>query len=188
MLTQNSKLKKTSKLHKCRVLGFNLPPVTTCPYAGECRKYCYAVKAMARCRKQMQENLTATKRPDFVHHMACEIVSMKPTHVRIHPSGDFYSKEYFIKWIKIAKLFPEIIFYGYTKSIPIVCKTALPKNMVLMYSYGGKADNEVRRSIDKHCIVIEPRELEQALVEGYIIGNDDDLLMLEHHAVAFLKH
>lgn len=185
MLTQNSKLKKTSKLHNCKILGFNLPPVTTCPYAGECRKYCYAVKAMARCRKQMQANLDASKRTDFVTTLAKEILEKKPTHIRIHPSGDFYSKEYFIKWIKIARLFPEVIFYGYTKSIPIVCKTTLPKNMVLMYSYGGKADNMGSKSIDKHCIVID------SILEvpnNYVIGNEDDLLMLEHHAIAFLKH
>jgi hypothetical protein len=143
---------------------------------------------MARCKKQMQDNLDATKRGDFILRMSTEIMHKKPTHIRIHPSGDFYSQAYFLLWVGIAKVFPDVIFYGYTKSIPLVKQFELPENMILMYSYGGKADNEIQRSKDKHCIVIENKDYENALIEGYEIGNDDDLLMLSKHAVAFLKH
>lgn len=184
MLTQNAKLKKTSKLHKCKILGFNLPPVKTCPYAGECKKYCYAKKCMARCNKQMQDNLVATKRLDFIQRMGEELLTKRPTHVRIHPSGDFYSKAYFLKWVRLAKLFPEITFYAYTKSIPFVNFTGLPRNLVLMFSYGGKRDDLILDS-DRHCIVVD------CLLEvpaGYVIGNDDDFQMMRHSKIAFIKH
>ena len=51
LLTQNSKLKKTSKEFGKRVFNFGIPafadPETgkrTCPFAGSCAKICYARK------------------------------------------------------------------------------------------------------------------------------------------------
>ena len=50
LLTQNSKLKKTSIENNMRVLNFSLPAYKTitgkivCPFAKDCIKYCYAQK------------------------------------------------------------------------------------------------------------------------------------------------
>ena len=51
LLTQNSKLKKTSKAVGLKVMNFGIPALVdpesgrrTCPFAGSCAKYCYAQK------------------------------------------------------------------------------------------------------------------------------------------------
>ena len=44
LLTQNSKLKKTSLITGKKTLDFALPAISTCPMAGKCKKYCYANK------------------------------------------------------------------------------------------------------------------------------------------------
>ena len=50
LLTQNSKLKKTSKALDLRVFNFGIPAYKTasgkltCPMADECIKFCYARK------------------------------------------------------------------------------------------------------------------------------------------------
>ena len=54
LLTQNSKLKKTSIENNARVLNFSLPAYktitgkTVCPFAKDCIKYCYAQKGNYR--------------------------------------------------------------------------------------------------------------------------------------------
>ena len=36
--------------------------------------------------------------------------------IRIHESGDFFSKTYIGKWNSLVKLFPNLVFYYYTKT------------------------------------------------------------------------
>jgi len=50
LLTQNSKIKKTSKKLEVRLFNFGIPAYKsasgkiTCPFAGDCVKFCYAKK------------------------------------------------------------------------------------------------------------------------------------------------
>ena len=44
LLTQNSKLKKTSKMNNLRVFNFGIPAQDTCIWSGDCKKFCYASK------------------------------------------------------------------------------------------------------------------------------------------------
>ena len=50
LLTQNAKMKKTSKENKAKIFNFSIPAYktrsgkVTCPFAKECVKYCYAQK------------------------------------------------------------------------------------------------------------------------------------------------
>ena len=50
LLTQNAKMKKTSKENKAKILNFSIPAYktksgkSTCPFAGGCQAYCYAQK------------------------------------------------------------------------------------------------------------------------------------------------
>jgi hypothetical protein len=51
---------------------------------------------------------------------------------RVHSCGEFYSQEYFNKWCEIAKSFPSVTFYTYTKNIDL--DVSRPKNFILYLS------------------------------------------------------
>ena len=62
--------------------------------------------------------------------MSDELLKKRPDYVRIHDSGDYYSKVYLQKWIDIANLFPEIKFYSYTNSVAMLKEATLPGVLV----------------------------------------------------------
>ena len=113
---------------------FNLPCIKTCPFATpHCIESCYAVKSetnpqRARTVKASRErNYTFSQSDDFAPTMI-EYLKIKLNNLsdgrkiifRIHESGDFYSKEYAMKWLEIARFFKDderITFTAYTKSI-----------------------------------------------------------------------
>lgn len=67
--------------------------------------------------------------------------------IRIHSSGDMISQNYFDAWIDLANKYPKIIFYAYTKSLPLWVKRLgqIPKNLILTASWGGKFDNLITK-------------------------------------------
>lgn len=67
--------------------------------------------------------------------------------VRIHSSGDMISQNYFDAWIDLANKYPKIIFYAYTKSLPLWVKRLgqIPKNLILTASWGGKYDKLITK-------------------------------------------
>ena len=44
LTNSNKKIKKTAKLNNVRLYEFNLPALITCPFADECKVFCYADK------------------------------------------------------------------------------------------------------------------------------------------------
>lgn len=66
---------------------------------------------------------------------------------RMHPDGDTQSQKEFDAWIGLANRHPDRLFYGYTKSLHYWVKRlfAIPDNMVLTASYGGKYDHLIER-------------------------------------------
>jgi hypothetical protein len=78
--------------------------------------------------------------------MVAEIENSLPADVRvirIHSSGDFFSKKYFDAWVTVASNHPEIVFFGYTKVLAYVTASK-PENFLLVYSFGGKFDKQVK--------------------------------------------
>ena len=115
-------------------LTWSLPSRSTCPYStAECRKRCFAKKneTFKTVRDSRSRNLAETYKDTFVkdmikhfeYHLQRPKAQNKLIIVRIHTSGDFYSKDYFDKWVSIAKYFKgndKILFQAYTKSIRYV--------------------------------------------------------------------
>ena len=106
LLTQNSKLKKTSKALGVRVFNFGIPAYKsasgklTCPFADECVKFCYAKKGAyiwSNVQPAFEKRYQLSKTDDFIHSMIDEIMKKKPDYVRVHDSGDYYSKAYLTK-------------------------------------------------------------------------------------------
>lgn len=132
-----------------KFLVWNLPSITTCPYATEhCKSFCYARKAEKAYPSVMPSRLAhleASRKPDFVERMifTIEAYLSKPSYktakkvvVRVHESGDFYSAEYMAKWFEIAEHFKgdhRIVFMAYTKSL-VYINYNVPKNVVVRFS------------------------------------------------------
>jgi len=189
LLTQNAKLKKTSIENNMRVLNFSLPAYktitgkTVCPFAKDCIKYCYAQKGNYRYPsviKGLNNRYELSKTDQFVPKMNATIILERPTHIRIHDSGDFYSIEYLNKWVQIANDNKDVIFYAYTKSIPFFKRNKqnnnnwlLPKNLKIIFSEGSKKDNLINTTKDRHARIFKSKELLKAA--GYIDASDNDL-------------
>jgi hypothetical protein len=176
LLTQNSKLKKTSKLNDKRVYNFGIPAQSTCLWAGECKAFCYASKgaySWSNVKPAFERRLETTKSNDFIPMMIGEILSKKASHIRIHDSGDFYSREYLHKWFKIMESLPHVEFYAYSKSLPLFVNERLPKNFTLIKSQGGKRDDLINPSTDRHARIFKSEA--ELLAHGYVNASNDDL-------------
>ena len=183
LLTQNAKLKKTSVENNMRVLNFSLPAYktitgqTVCPFAKDCIKYCYAQKGNYKYPsviKGLNNRYELSKTADFVPKMNATIILERPTHVRIHDSGDFYSIAYLKKWLDIATQNKDVIFYAYTKSIKFfIDGLKLPKNLKIIFSEGSKTDNLINVNKHRHARIFKSKELLNAA--GYINASDNDL-------------
>jgi hypothetical protein len=112
-------IKGNSKLGK-QVYHFSLPAHFTCPGETDaCASVCYAKNGfynMDNVKKSLLTSLKRSKRADFVAKMIEAIGRRKIDVLRIHVSGDFYSAKYVRKWLAIAKRYPNIKFYAYTRS------------------------------------------------------------------------
>ena len=183
LLTQNSKLKKTSIENNARVLNFSLPAYktmtgkTVCPFAKDCVKYCYAQKGNYRYPsvvKGLNNRYNLSKTAEFIPQMNATIILERPTHVRIHDSGDFYSVKYLDKWVQIAKQNKDVIFYAYTKSIKFfVDGLLLPNNMKIIFSEGSKTDELINVREHRHARIFKTSE--ELNASGYIDASENDL-------------
>ncbi len=190
LLTQNAKMKKTSKENKAKIFNFSIPAYktksgrVTCPFADSCVKYCYAQKGnytrFPKIQDLMEQKYKISKTDNFISLMNEEIQKKKATHIRIHDSGDFYSPQYLNKWVQIAKANTDVIFYAYTKSIKFFkpSKKAstdflLPKNLKIIFSEGSKTDNLINTAKDRHARIFKSKELLKAA--GYIDASSNDL-------------
>ena len=184
LLTQNAKIKKTSKENNAKIFNFSIPAYktkdgkVTCPFADSCVKYCYAQKGnytrFPVVQELMEEKYKISKTNTFIPLMNEEIKKKKATHVRIHDSGDFYSPTYLQKWLDIATQNKDVIFYAYTKSIKFfVDGLKLPKNLKIIFSEGSKTDNLIDVNKHRHARIFKSKELLKAA--GYIDASSNDL-------------
>ena len=171
LLTQNGKLKKTSKELGVRVFNFGLPAYKSasgkviCPMADSCVKFCYARKGAyiwGNVKPAFEKRYEMSKKDDFVNKMYDEIVKKKPDYVRVHDSGD-YSRKYLSKWIDIALLFPEVKFYSYTNMVQLFKDTDLPENFDVIFSDSGKQTHLIDYQLDRYTKIFKSeQELERA--------------------------
>tara|TARA_X000001382_G_scaffold128442_1_gene118148 strand:+ start:403 stop:1047 length:645 start_codon:yes stop_codon:yes gene_type:complete len=200
ILTQNTKMKKTSKENKIRLFNFGITAYKsystgkiTCPFAKDCVKYCYAKKGAyvwRNVKASYEMRYLLTKQPElFIEKMSTAILDRKATHIRIHDSGDFYNYEYIKAWFKIINKFPKVKFYAYTKSKKLfdVVAGLVPKNLQLIYSLGSKFDNLIDQENDRHSKLFNSEE--ELISAGYVNASNNDLLAItKNKKVGLLKH
>lgn len=174
-------------LKKSQVISFDLPAGHTCPMASEClskadkitgkitdgqemKFRCYAASseaAFTSVRNAHWKNFDAIRNLS-IDEITDLILSELPEGVRvvrIHASGDFFSKRYFQAWVRVAFYRPDVTFFGYTKVIEYV-KAGKPGNFKLVYSFGGKQDDLL--TDEPTCFVIG--SIEQAIMKGVEIA------------------
>lgn len=92
------------------VVTYSKLAVNTCPGASEwCKQHCYAQRITGHV-KDVYVNNTC---------LGCLIPYELPEGtklVRIHVSGDFDTASYIQAWIDLVKRYPQVRFWGYTRS------------------------------------------------------------------------
>lgn len=201
ILTQNTKLKYTSKATGFNVFNFSIPAYksmsgdTICPFAGECRRYCYASKGNYTYPQQqaiMEYKYQLTKHGQlFRVCVNMEIKDKHVSHVRIHDSGDFYSLDYLKVWCQIASDNPLVKFYSYTKSHNMIRLAyrlnLIPGNMTFIFSLGSIQDNLIDVTSERHAKIFDTEY--QLLKEGYVNASKIDIMALgDNIKVGLIKH
>jgi len=200
ILTQNDKMRKTSKENNIRLYNFGITAYKshstgkiTCPFAKDCIKFCYARKGSfiwTNTKKAYEKRYLLTKEIDlFKSKMTDAIQRRKASHIRIHDSGDFYNFAYINIWFQIMRENENVIFYAYTKSKMLFDEfDFLPPNFTVIYSLGSKFDNLIDKSIDRHSKIFESEA--ELLKEGYINASKNDLIAINKtsHKIGLVIH
>jgi hypothetical protein len=190
LLSQNSELRPDG------IFNWSLPAFAiklndgtnfnVCPTAGACASFCYARNGtylLSNVRGRHIQNLEYTlyHLEDWQQQMLSEVQHKKMVgkHVRIHDAGDFYSDEYLLAWLEIARQTPDVIFYCYTKEVSRfkrLVEPNCPTNFRYLYSMGGKEDHLIDKEVDRHADVF-PDDV-AILDAGYMNQDASDLLAI----------
>ena len=200
ILTQNAKMKKTSKETGTRIYNFGITAYKshstgkiTCPFADSCISVCYAAKGSyiwTNTKKAYERRYLLTKETHlFKSKITDAIKRRKATHIRIHDSGDFYSKSYIYNWFDIMRRFPQITFYAYTKS-KVIFDTFKdkPTNFIIIYSLGSKRDDLIDVNKHRHAKIFKNES--ELLNAGYINASENDLIAInkENKKIGLIFH
>lgn len=165
-----------AKLNRQTVI-FNLPAGLTCPGAldclsmavvgdngkrtirdGEFTKFrCFAASSEVQYDQvfnNRQDNFKAIVHAlrqgncaDLINSELQKARKKTTKFVRIHESGDFFNAAYLQAWVMVAIHNPDLIFYCYSKNLPLFVGLTLPSNFYLTASYGGKFDHLIDQGL-----------------------------------------
>lgn len=131
-------------------LNVSLAPLVTCGNCGHCAPYCYDIKAVLRYVNVLiaRSKNTAIYKEDAKRYFEeiRNVLQRRRTnkYFRWHVGGEIPDAEYFAEMVKIAREFPDFVFWTYTKMYGIVNmyvkshggnrETAIPENLKIMFS------------------------------------------------------
>lgn len=123
--------------------------VNTCPGAGICKTFCYAMRGSyvqydrVSMGQSQRLNLLVNHPDRFASILKAEIGAAvahaedgTKVGVRWHDAGDFFSPQYVKLAFDVARAFPEVEFYAYTK-VADVANAEKPNNFVINFSEGA---------------------------------------------------
>ena len=155
--------------------------VDTCPGAGTCKTYCYAMKGSYVMFKNVSMKQTQTLNfllndpKGFENELKKEIATViakwrkfsdsdlkkgsVAVAIRWHDAGDFFSPEYMNAAFDVARAFPDNDFYAYTKMAK-VANAPKPTNFKINFSSGALPSQEKQVDLTqiKHAIVV-PKDM-----------------------------
>ncbi len=207
----NAKLKKLIRKMGLTLKTFTLPAGWSCPAAKDCLSKadrvtgkvsdgpdtefrCFMASAEARSpslRNLVWHNLGLVKDAlvdgvDALADLICESLPKKFDIMRVHVGGDYFSKKYLQAWIEVAKRNPDKVFYSYSKSLHFFRQFALPENLVLTASRGGKHDELIDLHGWKEALVVYSEQ--EAIDKGLEIDHDDTHAAFGKENFALLIH
>lgn len=143
-----------------RVMNVSLMPVLTCGHCKQCMHYCYDISACLRypdtvINARMRNTVLLWRDRDAYFGRIVEKIRRrrKNLYFRWHVAGDIVDIDYFSRMVDIARMFPNWVFWTYTKMYDIVNEyvaihggdreTAIPSNLSVMFSEwsGQEMDN-----------------------------------------------
>lgn len=183
LLKQNAKMQHTEGPYKGQTeiyfdlglpalngLGYNeekreFVEINTCPGAGECKTFCYALKG----GYVQWENvaISQTRRLNYLYNDPVGFFEQLNTEIDIeankllkskqgetvvmglrwHDAGDFFSEDYLEAAYKVAMMHPDVRFYAYTKMASVSNDLQnRPDNFIINFSAGASKGQE--RKID----------------------------------------
>ena len=200
ILSQNEKAKKSGGKYYV-FFNFGIPALTglavdeksnkfvivnTCPGAGQCKLYCYALKGSyvqypaVYIKQTRMLNYLLNDPHGFFKQLSNEIQSAKNKFskkgynliIRWHDAGDFFSDTYRNMFFDVVKKFPDVEFYAYTKLAKGVTGS-YPDNFTINFSQGAlpTQQKQVDTTKYKHSSVV-PKELFSDLVKKIKITNE----------------
>lgn len=192
-------------LKKTQVVAFDLPAGHTCPAADICLSManrqtgkitdganakfrCYAASGEAMfpsVRAMRWDNYTQIKESNDVAGLILKSIPARVKVIRVHSSGDFFNKAYFMAWVKVANARPDITIFGYTKVIQYV-SAEKPANFKLVYSMGGKMDSI--RTTEPACHVVKSEINPPAPIACKVSPADDFNRILAGESFSLLLH
>lgn len=179
--------------------------VDTCPGAGACKVYCYAKKGgyvqwkASSMSQTRQLNFLLNDPQGYKNKLESELRSAEAKYgkkgtkvvVRWHDAGDFFSPEYLDLAYSVAKDFPNVDFYAYTKMASVASGNK-PSNFKMNFSMGATPDQE--KQIDfqktKHSTVV-PKTMFDDLItrdnDGKVVRNDKGQIQFSDGNLDILK-
>lgn len=183
-----------------RIYSFDLLSGHSCPFANNClsravadqngkRKILDGKNTKFRCFSASQEvlftsvfelrkNNYETLRNLTSEEMFDIIISSLPENtgiVRLHVAGDFFSLSYLRAWLRVAMYRPDILFYCYTKSLPLlygaIIDRLVPENFIYTASRGGTHDKLIKICGFREAVVVFSEK--EAFDLGLEIDHDD---------------
>ena len=132
-------LKNANKKLGKNIYAFDLPAGVSCPNSDICFKSCYANKGSYIWKSAKNSNTFnfAIALNDIKYlekELIKEIEKKNIKFIRIHSSGDFFSKEYFLMWCNIAKNFKDLKIFTYSKA-PQIDRKLIPSNLNIINSF-----------------------------------------------------
>ena len=147
--------------------------INTCPGAGQCKLVCYAMKGgyiqypASNIGQTRLLNFLYNDPDGFMNMLANEVEAFDAknkkknikTVVRWHDAGDFFSPDYLDKAYNVARKFPDVDFYAYTK-MASVAQAERPDNFKMNFSQGaqGREEKKIDFVKTKNSRVV-PKEL-----------------------------
>ena len=195
--------------------SFSLPAGHTCKFAKDCKSCadrdtgkltdnpeirfrCFAATQenyLSSLRRMRWHNYDLLKRTESVDEMADLIDrSFKVSFpqaipvLRLHVGGDFYDQAYFAAWMEMARRYPDMTIYAYTKALPfwVKHKDVMPPNFRLTASVGGTHDNLIDTEKLKSSKVVFSQEEADAL--GLKVDHDDSNAAFGDESFATMLH
>lgn len=181
--------------------------VDTCPGAGACKVYCYAKKGgyvqwKASSMSQTKVlNFLLNDPQGFKAKLESEIQNEVDKFVkkgvkvviRWHDAGDFFSPDYVDLAYAVARKFPQVDFYAYTKIAGIATGNK-PNNFKMNFSMGATPEQEkqIQFKTTKHSTVV-PKQMFTDLIlkneKGKLIKDKDGKIQFRSpEAVDILKN